>query len=467
MVNKVIKIGLLGSGTVGKGVQDILFQDAQELEKRLGLRLEIEKIYTRSPQKKPWFSRLPHKFTTDPNEVIRNPAISIVIEVLGLKRREETRNIANYIVDALKSGKSVVTANKAVLASYGEEIHRAAVEASRDLRFEAAVAGGIPIIRSLGEGLLPDHVNQLYGILNGTCNYILSSISDQGWQGHSRQNMTFESALKEAQRLGYAETDPTADIKGHDTRDKLVVLLQLLYGLFVKEEEVATEGIDCLERVDFDYARQKLHSNIKLLGYVRRRDKEVVARVSPIMMKGGHILARVDGALNAILVDSQYCETMCFVGKGAGEKPTANSVVSDVISIAMGHHTQQRPIGFQFNELLEEKDENKYYIRFVVKDRPGIVSEILGYLRDNEVNVDEVLQLKHSQEEKAYFQKKFGFKGAVDEILPFILTVEPCREAAVRKAIEEIRRQDFLLTGPVVIKMLPNLPDVMTHQNNL
>lgn len=456
MPNRVIKIGLLGSGTVGKGVQDILFQDAQELEKRLGLRLEIEKIYTRSPQKKPWFSRLPHKFTTDPNEVIRNPAISIVIEVLGLERREEARNIANYIVDALKGGKSVVTANKAVLASYGEEIHRAAREASRDLRFEAAVAGGIPIIRSLGEGLLPDHVNQLYGILNGTCNYILSSISDQG--------KTFESALKEAQRLGYAETDPTADIKGHDTRDKLVVLLQLLYGLFVKEEEVATEGIDHLEKVDFDYARQKLHSNIKLLGYVRRRDKEVVARVSPIMMEGGHILARVDGALNAILVDSQYCETMCFVGKGAGEKPTANSVVSDVISIALGHHTQQRPIGFQFNKLLEEKDENKYYIRFVVKDRPGIVSEILGYLRDNKVNVDEVLQLKHSQEEKAYFQKKFGFKGAVDEILPFILTVEPCREAAVRKAIEGIRRQDFLLTGPVVIKMLPNLPDVVTHQ---
>ena len=455
-----IKIGLLGSGTVGKGVQDILFQDAQELEKRLGLRLEIEKIYTRSPQKKPWFSRLPHKFTTDPNEVIRDPAISIVIEVLGLERREETRNIANYIVDALKGGKSVVTANKAVLASYGEEIHRAAREGGKDtpvdLRFEAAVAGGIPIIRSLGEGLLPDHVNQLYGILNGTCNYILSSISDQG--------KTFESALREAQRLGYAETDPTADIKGHDTRDKLVVLLQLLYGLFVKEEEVATEGIDHLERVDFDYARQKLHSNIKLLGYVRRRDKEVVARVSPIMMEGGHILARVDGALNAILVDSQYCETMCFVGKGAGEKPTANSVVSDVISIAMGHHTQQRPIGFQFNELLEEKDENKYYIRFVVKDRPGIVSEILGYLRDNEVNVDEVLQLKHSQEEKAYFQKKFGFKGAVDEILPFILTVEPCREASVRKAIEEIGRQDFLLTGPVVIKMLPDLPDVVTHQ---
>ncbi|HHT9119005.1 MAG TPA: homoserine dehydrogenase [Candidatus Hypogeohydataceae bacterium YC41] len=456
MANKVVKIGLLGSGTVGNGVQDILFQDSQELEKKLGLRLEIEKIYTRSPQKKPWFSSLPQKFTTRPAEVTKHPEISIVVEVLGLERQEDAKNVANYIIDAFRAGKAVVTANKAVLASYGEEIHRAATEANRDLRFEASVAGGIPIIRSLGEGLLPDHINQLYGILNGTCNYILSSISNQG--------KTFESALQEAQKLGYAETDPTADIRGYDTRDKLIVLLQLLYGLFVKREDVTTEGIDHLEKVDFDYAQQKLHSNVKLLGYIRRKDNDVVARVSPIMMKSDHVLARVDGALNAILVDSQYCETMCFVGKGAGAGPTANSVVSDVVSIAMGHHIQRRPIGFQHNKLLEEKEENKYYIRFVVKDRPGIVSEILSYLKENMVNVDEVLQLRHSQEERTYFKKKCGFTGAADKILPFILTVEPCREIPLRKALDGIKRQDFLLTEPVVIKMLPSLPDVVTHQ---
>lgn len=456
MANKVIKIGLLGSGTVGKGVQDILFQDGQELETKLGLRLEIEKIYTRTPERKPWFSRMPKKFTTNPNDVIKNPEISIVVEVLGIGVPEDAKNVAGYIMEALEAGKAVVTANKAVLASYGEEIHRVARETGRDLRFEASVAGGIPIIRSLGEGLLPDNINQLYGILNGTCNYILSSISNQG--------KTFESALQEAQRLGYAETDPTADIRGYDTRDKLIVLLQLLYGLFVKREEVLTEGIDHLEKVDFDYARQKLHSNIKLLGYIRRRDKKVIARVSPIMMKGDHVLARVDGALNAVLVDSQYCETMCFVGKGAGAGPTANSVVSDVISIARGHSLRRQTAGFQFDKLLEEKNEDKYYIRFVVKDRPGIVSEILSYLKENKVNVDEVLQLKHSREEKAYFKEKLRFNGREDEILPFILTVEPCQEISVRKAMEGIKRQDFLLTEPLVIKMLPNLPDVVTHQ---
>ncbi len=457
MTNRAIKIGLLGSGTVGKGVQDILFQDATELEKKLGLRLEIEKIYTRSPQKKLWFSRLPQKFTTDPYEIIRNPEISIVVEVLGLEKPTDVKTVSNYLIDAFRAGKAVVTANKAVLASFGEEICNAAKEAKKDLRYEASVAGGIPIIRSLGEGLLSDKINQLYGILNGTCNYILSSISNEG--------KTFDSALSEAQRLGYAETDPTADIKGYDTRDKLIVLLQLLYNLFVKREEVVTEGIDSLEKVDFDYARNKLHSNIKLLGYIKRKGDEVFARVSPIMMRSEHVLARVDGALNAILVDSEYCETMCFVGKGAGAGPTANSVISDVISIAMGHHIQRQPSGCRFNKALEGAEENKYYIRFVVKDRPGIVSEILSYLKENNVNIDEVLQLKHSSQEKTYFQKKLGYTGAAEEILPFIITVEPCKEVSIIKAMGGIKGRDFLLADPLVIKMLPGLPDVVTHQD--
>jgi homoserine dehydrogenase len=471
MANKVVKIGMLGSGTVGRGVQDLLFQDGQELENKLGLHLEIEKIYTRTPEKKHWFSHLPQKFTKNPYEVIRNPEIAIVVEVLGLSRREEAREVANYIIDALRSGKAVVTANKAVLADYGEEIHRAAREASGratpdeggrvtpvDLRFEASVAGGIPIIRSLGEGLLSDHINQLYGILNGTCNYILSSICNEG--------STFDSALKEAQRLGYAETNPEADIKGWDTRDKVIVLLQLLYGLFVKKDDVQTEGIDHLEGVDFEYARQRLSSNIKLLGYIRRKDKEVVARVSPIMMRSEHVLARVDGALNAILVDSKYCETMCFIGKGAGAGPTANSVVSDVISIARGHHIPHRSIGLQFNKLLGEKDENSYYIRFLIEDRPGALHKILGPFADNNINIDEVLQLKHPLEERAYFKEKFGFKGEAEKILPFALTIDPCQEVSVRKALERIEKewQNFLLTKPVVIRMLPGLPDVVTHQ---
>ncbi|MFQ5957094.1 MAG: homoserine dehydrogenase, partial [Candidatus Brocadiales bacterium] len=330
MGERVVKIGLLGSGTIGKGVQDIIFGDGGDLAKRLGYRLEIEKIYTRTPKKKYWYGQFPGKFTDIPEDVINNPEISIVAEALGLERPEDAGQIASYVIKAMENGKSVVTANKAMLAGFGREIHSAARKNDAQIRFEASVAGGIPIIRSLGEGLASDDVTGLYGILNGTCNYILSGIRNQG--------KTFKEALSMAQTLGYAETNPEADIKGYDTRDKIIVLLQLLYGIFVKKEDVATEGIELLEKIDFDYASRKLGTNIKLLGTIRRSGGEVTAAVSPIMIKDNHVLSRVNGSLNAVLVESKYCENMCFVGPGAGAGPTANSVVSDIISIAGGAH---------------------------------------------------------------------------------------------------------------------------------
>lgn len=453
MKEKVIKVGLLGSGTVGKGVQDILFQEGDSLAKKLGYRLDIERIYTRNPEKRHWYSRFPEKFTTDPNQVINHPEISIVVEVLGVEDHEKDLPVQrDYIISALRGGKSVVTSNKALLARFGKEIHDAALKNNKQVRFEASVAGGIPIIRSLGEGLVSDSITRLYGILNGTCNYILSGIHNQG--------KTFQETLRKAQELGYAETNPEADIKGYDTRDKVIVLLQLIYGLFVKKEDVATEGIDLLEKVDFDYARGKLHTNIKLLGSIKRSGQEVTARVSPIMIKEDHVLSRVDGPLNAVLVESQHCETLCFVGKGAGAGPTANSVVSDIISIASGYHFSPRLEGLRFNKHLDENTQDKYYLRFVVRDRPGIVGDILSSLKQNKANVDEVLQLKHSPEEKGYFKEKLGLKCSVEKILPFIITLEPCKETAVRKAMEGIKRQDFLLMEPVVIKMLLDIPDV-------
>ncbi|MFQ5863462.1 MAG: homoserine dehydrogenase, partial [Candidatus Brocadiales bacterium] len=450
----VIKIGLLGSGTIGEGVQDIVFGDGDSLAKRLGYRLEIEKIYTRSPKEKHWYKEFPDKFTSRPEDVINHPEISIVAEMLGLERPEDARQVASYIIKALEGGKSVVTANKAVLAGFGQEIHSAARKnANTQIRFEASVAGGIPIIRSLGEGLASDNVTGLYGILNGTCNYILSAIRDQG--------KTFKEALAMAQMLGYAETNPEADIKGYDTRDKIIVLLQLLYGIFVKKEDVATEGIEFLEKIDFDYASRKLGTNIKLLGSIRRSGGEVTAAVSPIMIKDSHVLSRANGALNAILVESKYCETMCFVGKGAGAGPTANSVVSDIISIAGGARFSPGAEVLRFNKHLDDDIPYRYYLRFVVRDRPGIVSDILGHLKQNQVNVDEVLQLKHSSEEKGYFREKLGLECDLSEILPFIITLEPCKEAAVKRVMEQIRGRDFMLMAPVVVKIFSDIPDVV------
>ncbi|MEE9200370.1 MAG: homoserine dehydrogenase [Candidatus Brocadiales bacterium] len=456
MTDKVVKIGLLGSGTVGEGVQDIIFDGdgAKNLAKKLGFRLEIEKIYTRSPKKKRWYKKFPEKFTNRPEDVIDHPEISIVAEALGIDKAENTKEVASYIIKALKGGKSVVTANKAVLAVFGSEIHAAADEnPDTQIRFEASVAGGIPIIRSLGEGLASDNVTGLYGILNGTCNYILSGIRNE--------HKTFDEALRQAQQLGYAETNPEGDIKGYDTRDKIIVLLQLLYGIFVKKDDVVTEGIESLEKIDFDYAAKKLNTNIKLLGSISSSGNEVTAAVSPIMIKNGHVLSRVNGALNAILVESRYCETMCLVGKGAGAGPTANSVVSDIISIANGTRLHHGPKTTKFNKRLNDEELYKYYLRFLVKDRAGIVSDILSHLKGSRVNVDEVLQLRHPTEERGYFREKLGLKCAPEEILPFIITLEPSEEAAVIEAVERIKAQDFMLTEPVVIKILPDLPDVV------
>ena len=452
MAERVIKIGLLGSGTVGEGVQDIIFDDGDGLANKLGYRLDIEKIYTRTPKKKRWHAKFPGKFTSDPEDVISHPDVSIVVEALGLERPEDTEVVASYVIKALEGGKSVVTANKAVLAGFGREIHAAAQRNNTQIRFEASVAGGIPIIRSLGEGLASDSITGLYGILNGTCNYILSGISNDG--------KTFNDALRQAQELGYAETDPEADIKGFDTRDKVIVLLQLLYGIFLKKEDVETEGIERLEKIDFDYARKKLGTNIKLLGSIRRSGDKVTASVSPIMIKNSHVLSRVDGALNAVLVESRYCETMCFMGKGAGAGPTANSLTSDVISIADGARLTTGSESLQFDRDLDADTEYRHYLRFLVRDRAGIVSDILGHLKKNQVNVDEVLQLRHSTEEKAYFKKKLGLECSPDEILPFIITLEPCKAAAVKLTMEQIKGQDCMLAEPVLLKIIPGLPDV-------
>ncbi|MGR3311368.1 MAG: homoserine dehydrogenase, partial [Candidatus Brocadiales bacterium] len=255
---KTMKIGLLGSGIIGTGVQDIIFKDSSSLYKKLGYRLSIEKVYTELPKTRCWYPKYPEKFTSKPEDVL-NADVDIVVEVLGLRDpKKDAPMVKSFILKALENGKSVVTANKAVLARYGREIHEKAKEHGLQVRYEASVAGGIPIIRALGEGLCSDKITSIYGILNGTCNYILSGIMNE--------NKTYSEALKEAQLKGYAETNPDADVKGYDTRDKVIVLLQLLYGLFPKNSEIPTEGIDMLERIDFNYAKEKLKypGNIKL-----------------------------------------------------------------------------------------------------------------------------------------------------------------------------------------------------------
>lgn len=472
-----MKIGLLGSGTIGTGVQDIIFKDSSLLYKKLGYRLSIEKVYTEMPQKARWYPKYPEKFTNNAEDVL-NADVDIVVEVLGLRNPEkDAPRIKSLILKALENGKSVVTANKAVLARYGKEIHEKAKACNQQVRYEASVAGGIPIIRALGEGLLSDKLTNIYGILNGTCNYILSGIKNK--------NKTYGEALKEAQLKGYAETNPDADVKGYDTRDKVIVLLQLVYGLFPAKDEIPTEGIDMLEGIDFNYAKEKLKypGNIKLLGLIENNNKEISARVSPAIIKETHILSRVNGSYNAILVESEYCEKACYTGRGAGAHPTANSIISDIISIADGNlfRTSSKENLYKLNQAVGER--HRHYIRFLVRNQAGIVSNILGILfnyakrKKEEIHVDEVLQIEHPYEERKYlkeayknkyekslphFKKKYDSLARCDvkDILPFAITLEPCKTSTIRNALDEINKEDYILTEPLLLRMLWDLPDL-------
>jgi homoserine dehydrogenase len=471
-----MKIGLLGSGTIGTGVQDIIFKDSSSLYKKLGYRLSIEKIYTELPKTRKWYHKFPGKFTGKPEDVL-NADVDIVVEVMGLRNPEKDAPLVKtFILKALENGKSVVTANKAVLARFGREIHEKANKCGLQVRYEAAVAGGIPIIRSLGEGLCPDKITSLYGILNGTCNYILSGIKNE--------NKTYGDALKEAQSKGYAETNPDADVKGFDTRDKVVVLLQLLYGLFPKNSEIPTEGIDMLERIDFSYVKEKLKypGSIKLLGIIENNKRELSAMVSPAIIKENHILSSVNGSYNAVLVESEYCERACYIGRGAGAHPTANSIVSDIISIADGNKFRTGSGENPYKLNLDVNGKHRHYIRFIVRNQAGIVSNILGTLfnytkrKKEDIHVDEVLQIEHPHDERKYlkeayknkykssprFKKKYASLTRCDvkDVLPFAITLEPCKTGIIKNALDEINKEDYILTEPLLLRMLWGLPDL-------
>ncbi|HHT9125238.1 MAG TPA: homoserine dehydrogenase [Candidatus Brocadiia bacterium] len=493
---KTVKIGLLGSGTIGTGVQDIILKDSSSLYKKLGYRLSIEKIYTELPKERKWYSKYPEKFTEKPEDVL-NADVDIIVEVLGLREPEKDAPLVkSLILKALENGKSVVTANKAVLARYGREIHEKAKERGVQVRYEASVAGGIPIIRALGEGLISDKITSIYGILNGTCNYILSGMN---------KNKTYREALEEAQKKGYAETNPDADVKGYDTRDKVIVLLQLVYGLFPSKSEILTEGIDMLERIDFSYAKEKLRypGNIKLLGFIENNNREISARISPAIIRETHILSRVNGSYNAIFVESEYCEKACYMGRGAGAHPTANSIISDIISIADGKKhvgAGLKPAPTSLYMLRRDVNgKHRHYIRFLVKNQAGIVSNILGILfnyaerKREEIHVDEVLQIEHPNEERRYLKEAYKNKYEkllvqspppsppphggrvwdvvkkkydslakcdVKDILPFAITLEPCKTDIIRNAIEEINKEAYILTEPLLLRMLWDLPDL-------
>lgn len=379
---KEIKVALLGAGTVGGGVYKLVERRATEMPDKVGAELKITKVLVKNLQKKR--EGIPSEVLTDDWEgIIHDPEISIVIELMGGVEPART-----YILQALEAGKNVVTANKDLLAEHGQELMEAAERNHRDLCFEAAVGGGIPIIRPLKECLAGNEITEVMGIVNGTTNYILTKMTQEGWD--------FDDALKEAQRLGFAEADPTADVEGLDAGRKMAILASIAFHSRVTFKDVDVKGITKITAKDIQYAKEFGYT-LKLLGVARNEDGKMEVGVSPMMIPSTHPLANVNDSFNAVFVHGDAVDDAMFQGRGAGEFPTASAVVGDLISVArdMQYDCCGR-IGCSCYKNLSMKPageaRHKYFLRLIVEDRTGILAGVAGVLGNNGVSINQVIQ---------------------------------------------------------------------------
>jgi homoserine dehydrogenase len=447
-----VGIGLLGSGVVGEAIQDIVFQD---LKGPIGnnVELEIRKIYTRNPKEKKWFTKRPSLFTARAQEVIDDPTVDIVVEALGFQKPSQLPTFRDYFLRAFRNGKSVVTSDKAVLARYGNEIWAAARKSGRQLRFEACVGGGIPVMRALSESFAAEEPEAIFGIVNGTCNYILSQMEKSG--------KPYADALTEAQQKGYAETNPAADVSGSDAEAKLLLLSRVAFGLQIQPGTIWRKGIEDLHAVDFRYAGRTGLSTIKQLAVAKRNGHTVQVFVSPVLLPRDNFLAGIDGATNAICFAGKKSgggrgERDCdyvLVGPGAGGGPTAVAVLGDVCELARGGVASGgapsliKPGSLKLQ--VEDDIHGSFYLRFLVKDRAGIVGDIGQTFGRIGVNISEIWQLRHSEEELRDLVQSYHLRLNSKTILPFVITLEQATLKQVRKALDSLSDRDYILIDPV------------------
>jgi homoserine dehydrogenase len=427
-----VRIGIVGLGNVGSGTLTILAENGDQIAEKLGFRLRVTAVCSRSVATK----KLPAGCgaalkTADWREVVAHPEVDIVAELVG------GTGVAAEIIDAaIANRKSVVTANKELMASCGPEIWERAIKAGINLAMEASVCGGIPIHTVLREGISGDRVTTFYGILNGTCNYILTEME--------KRDAALDEVLREAQAKGYAEADPSADIDGYDARSKLVLLAALAFGEKIMPSDVFMEGIRRISPIDFRYARQLGHT-IRLICGARQTPDGLFLFVRPALIPRETILASVQGAYNAVWVRGKYGADTFYYGRGAGPLPTGVAVVSDLMRVAreIRNGSPERVSPFAHQRLGENKpvsitlQKRAYYLRFRVEDRPGIIAKLAGILASKKISLEAVLQepcdTKHD--------------------LPFVITVEPTSEQSVRDAVEEMARLDFLKEAPLALPM--------------
>ncbi|WP_420106290.1 homoserine dehydrogenase [Herbaspirillum huttiense] len=393
---KSIKVGLLGIGTVGSGTFNVLKRNQQEIARRAGRGIEITMVAARNTARATELTQGEVKVVNDGNLVVNDPEIDIVVELIG------GDDIArDLVLKAIANGKHVVTANKALIAKHGNEIFKAAQEKGVMVAFEAAVAGGIPIIKALREGLTANRIQWVAGIINGTTNFILSEMRDKG--------LDFDVVLKEAQRLGYAEADPTFDIEGVDAAHKLTIMASIAFGIPVQFDKAHVEGITKLQASDITYA-EKLGYRIKLLGITRQTAKGLELRVHPTLIPASRLIANVEGAMNAVVVRGDAVGEALYYGKGAGSEPTASAVIADLVDITRlatadpEHHVPS--LAFQLNAMADtpvlpmSEVVTSYYLRIRVADQAGVLADVTRILADSTISIDAMLQKEPAEGEQ-------------------------------------------------------------------
>lgn len=426
----VVNVGICGLGTVGGGTFNVLKRNAEEIARRAGKPIKVSMVGARNIN--PDCDLQDTEVIDDIFAIATHPEIDIVVELIG------GYDIAyKLVMAAIENGKHIVTANKALIATYGNEIFAAAQKQQVTVAFEAAVAGGIPIIKSMREGLSANKINWLAGIINGTGNFILTEMRDKG--------RDFTSVLEEAQALGYAEADPTFDVEGIDAAHKLTILASLAFGVPLQFSKTFTEGISRITREDVQYA-EELGYRIKHLGIARRTPKGIELRVHPTLIPASTLIANVDGVMNAVLVDADAVGQTLYYGAGAGAEPTASAVIADIIDISRNLRTElvtKVPhLAFQPDELTDlpilpmEDSKTAYYLRMTADEKPGVLARITHILGQQEINIEAILQKETNEQQ-----------------VPVIILTQTVCESQINEAIAQIEALDDIRGGVIRIRV--------------
>jgi len=427
---KKINIGLIGFGNVGSGVVKILRERKNLLAEKIGVEIQVKKICDKNLDYKRCVSVDRNILTKQAEDIINDPQIDVVVELIG-----GIHPAKEFVIEALKKGKNIVTANKALLAEEGRELFALAKDKGKSIYFEASVGAGIPIIKSLREGLVANKFLNIFGIINGTSNYVLSRMSET--------NCSFDEALKEAKRNGFAEKDATLDIEGVDSAHKLAILTYLCFGKLVDNKDIFTEGIHRISLSDINYASE-MGFQIKLLAIAKKEKNELEVRVHPTLIPKSHLLASVNSIFNAIYVSSDLAGELLFYGPGAGQMPATSGVVSDIIDLIQGikaglfRPTLNVADDKSIVRLRKIEDiESRYYIRFMATDEPGVLAKISGILAKFGISIASVTQ---KERHKA-------------QVVPIVMIIHESKEKNLRAALEQINRLPAISQKTVAIRI--------------